>query len=153
MHYHSASLFFPGSSIFLAWWCLCLLSLPSGCLLICLFGGFFTPSSLLLCTYAAVLNDGKAETKQSPRIPASDLATTVREFRLSGFSSRSSAAFCLERCKNRVCCLYSKVKLSLANLFMWERLANLMRFAVILSYVRVQGYILGWQNRKALSRH
>lgn len=133
MHYHSASLVFPGSSIFLAWWCLCLLSLPSGCLLICLFGGFLTPSFLLLCTYETVLNDGKAETKQW--ISASDLATTIREFRLSGFSCQSSpASFCLECCKNRVCCLYSELKLSLANLFMWEGLANLMHFAVILSY-------------------
>lgn len=51
MHYGSVSLFFLGSSIFLAWWCLCLLSLPSCCLFICLFRGFLTPSSLPLCTW------------------------------------------------------------------------------------------------------
>ena len=134
MHYHSASLFFLGSSIFLAWWCLCLLSLPSGCLLICLFGGFLTPSSLLLCTWnSAEWWKSRDETKpqnhcQWPGHHCQGIQT------IRVFVPVCSCSILPERCKSRVCCLYSELKLPLANLFMWEGLANSIRFAVIPSY-------------------
>lgn len=95
----------------------CCLYQVAACLFVC--SGVSSLLHPCCCVHETVLNDGKAETKQSPRIPASDLATTVMAFRLSGFLCQSSpATFCFKCCKNCVCCLYSKLKLSLANLFM-----------------------------------
>lgn len=51
----------------------------------------FPSSSIPACVLETALNKGKAEAEQSPRISANDLATTVRELALSGFSH---PAFC-----------------------------------------------------------
>lgn len=157
VYFHALSACFsllPWPSIFLAWWCLCLLSLPSGCLLICLFGGFLTPSSLLLCAWnSAEWWKSRDETKPpNPcRWPGHHRQgiQTIRVF-MPIFSS-SILPWIALRVMFAVCTGSWNFLLWTCSCEKgWQIRCVLQRFPAT---VRAQGYILGWQNHKALSKH
>lgn len=153
MRYHCASLFFPGSSIFLAWWCLCLLSLPSGCLLI-----FFCSGVALLlhpcccvhmkqCSMKGTLGQNKAPESLPVTWPPQSGNSDYRGFHVS---LRQHFALNAVRIVFAVCTRSWNFLLQTCSCEKgWQIWCVLQWFSAT---VRVHGYILGWQDHKALSK-
>lgn len=131
--YRSASLSLLGSSIFLACWCLC--CLWSGvCLFACTGLSFlFHPC---LCAWNSA-EQGKSGGRTKPQDLCQWPGHHSQGTRTIGvFTPSLPQWFCLQSWKNCVFCSYSELKLSHANLFGWEGLADARHFAEILSHSR-----------------
>lgn len=102
------------------------------CLLICVYGAFLPLPSLPVCSKQRWTREKRRQNKAPGSLPMTWPPQSENSY-YQRFHTQSSV-FCLQSRKNCVFCSYSELKLSHANLFGWEGLADARHFAEIPSH-------------------